>query len=339
MHYLPNYAIALLGVLLAYLFQFPIPWMLGPLFLLLIASQLVPLKILPTSSTKYFLMLIGIYIGSKFDVQDFSRDFGILVLLLLIVAFVGFFFSFLFLKKVGMSKVEAMGSAMPGAFAFLLLYITKHNIPIKRILVIHLIRILVILFAAPIFFDGVLEKEIFTIQDELNVTSFYQWSVLLIFSGGIAFLADKFILIQSSGFLTASFCSALLYLLGVVEVQPPSWGLNFLLFMIATTIASRLADFQVIKILKDIGLGIVVTFIMLMICVAIVAGCYFFLDFSFLTYLLALIPGGIHEISLIALVYNLDPVLITFIHWVRVVIIAVAMPYAMQWAQKRKVLK
>lgn len=339
MYYLPNYAIALSGVVLAYLLRFPIPWMLGPLFTVLIASQLIKLKTLPTSSTKYFIMLIGIYIGSKFEVQAFSEDIFLLIALLLISTFFSFFLSFVFLKKIGMSKTEAMGSAMPGAFAFLLLYVTKNNIPIKRILIIHLVRILLILFIAPIFFGEILEKEILVTETTFHLKSIYEWCFLLIIAGGSAFLADKFIPIQSSGFLTASICSGLLYFLGVITTPPPSWGLNFLLFLIATTISSRLSDFQILKIAKDIFFGFVVTLIMLTTCILVVTVCYYLLKFSFLTYLLALVPGGIHEISLIALIYDLDPVLIAFIHWLRVILITLAMPYAMQWAGKKLLKK
>jgi membrane AbrB-like protein len=330
--YFPNYLIGLLGVGLAELLRLPIPWMLGPLFLILIASQKFPLKSLPTSSTKYFVMLIGIYIGSRFDPNSFSRDFGVLVFLLVISSFLGFFLSFYLLKNLGMSKQEAAGSALPGAFAFLLLYAGEHKIPLNRILIIHLMRIITILFFAPIFFGGVLEQEILSTKAIFTTAAFFEWTILLLFVGAAAFIADKFIPIQSSGFLAASILSALLYALDIIQNQPPAWGLNLLLFMIAVTIASRLADFQITKIFKDIFLGLFITFVLLVICVG-TAGIYsFFYEVSFLTYLLALIPGGIHEISLIALVYDLDPVLIAFIHWLRVVMITAAMPYVMLWA-------
>ena len=67
-------------------------------------------------------------------------------------------------------------------------------------------------------------------------------------------------------------------------------------------------------------------------CEAIVAG--YFINTNFLTLLLSFCPGGIYEVAVIAIAFNLDPNFVAFHHIIRLLMILFTVPVILKIMNK-----
>ena len=70
------------------------------------------------------------------------------------------------------------------------------------------------------------------------------------------------------------------------------------------------------------------------IIAAIVAS--YFVENNFLTLLLSYCPGGIYEVAVIAIAFNLDPNFVAFHHIIRLLMILFAVPVILRLIDKKR---
>ena len=71
---------------------------------------------------------------------------------------------------------------------------------------------------------------------------------------------------------------------------------------------------------------------------AAIAASYF-VDNSFLSLLLSYCPGGIYEVAVIAIAFDLDPNFVAFHHIIRLLMILFTVPIIIKILDKKKALK
>ncbi|BBM89213.1 hypothetical protein COTS27_00908 [Spirochaetota bacterium] len=367
-------AVAGSGVVIGVVLEFPIPWMLGPIFTIVVVSLyysirahrldrktqsitesagnsnvialrkansipkkvITPFVALPHRVLQYAIMVIGIFIGAKFDVEILTRLKVIFPLFMVLIGSMLTLVPLLYvlLRLLRFSRSDALVSALPGAFSLLIAYMVKWDLPVKRITMVHSVRIIMILVLTPLYFQNVIDIAAVSPASVSSMSFYVKWGQLLLLVGGaftLGVLADNYIAIHGSGFIVTSLSATLLYAWGYITVAPPEWLFNLTLFVIAVSIASRLTAVEFGDLIRDCLVGVLVTSVMIILAIFFAWVLYKLTAYDFLTGVLALIPGGIHEISLIAIIYNLDPVIIAFIHWVRLVCISVSFPFLIKW--------
>jgi len=72
--------------------------------------------------------------------------------------------------------------------------------------------------------------------------------------------------------------------------------------------------------------------VILGVIAAIVAG--YFINTNFLTLLLSFCPGGIYEVAVIAIAFNLDPNFVAFHHIIRLLMILFTVPVILKIMNK-----
>ena len=62
----------------------------------------------------------------------------------------------------------------------------------------------------------------------------------------------------------------------------------------------------------------------------------FFIEKNFFTLLLSYCPGGIYEVAVIAIFFNLDPEFVSFHHIIRLLMILFVVPIMLKFIYKKK---
>ncbi|WP_053247135.1 AbrB family transcriptional regulator [Ensifer adhaerens] len=115
--------------------------------------------------------------------------------------------------------------------------------------------------------------------------------------------------------------SAVLHFSGVTDFEMPSVALAAAQVVIGTTVGCRFAMASPRKILKVIGLSIGSTFLLLCISLDFAGGLAYFTGDWFITLMLAYSPGGVAEMSIIALSLEIEVPFVVFHHIVRVLLV------------------
>ena len=110
---------------------------------------------------------------------------------------------------------------------------------------------------------------------------------------------------------------------------------NRLLFTILGFCWCRFADKTFGEIANNALHSFVATFLLVILglLAAIVAGL--FIDKNFFTLLLSYCPGGIYEVAVIAIFFDLDPEFVSFHHIIRLLMILFIVPLILRFIEKK----
>ena len=112
--------------------------------------------------------------------------------------------------------------------------------------------------------------------------------------------------------------------------------IDYCLLILGSSVGCRFANKTFGTIAKNALHSFVATLflVFLGIIAALVAG--FFIDKNFFTLLLSYCPGGIYEVAVIAIFFNLDPEFVSFHHIIRLLIILFVVPIFVRMSKAKK---
>ena len=106
---------------------------------------------------------------------------------------------------------------------------------------------------------------------------------------------------------------------------PGIWIVNIAFIFLGTALGSRLNGLKLKELFFYIFHGVVVSSIL--VIVAMVTAYFLqFLGFDFIPTFLSFAPGGIHEMVVISVAYNIDPIFVSYHHFLRILIIVAFLP-------------
>ena len=321
---------AAVASLCAYYLSVPVPFLLGPLFVIAALSTFKINFFIPSQLVNIIFMTIGIYLGETFSVglSVFTLEWVFTsISLLCLTVFTTFLGTFYLIKYTNCSKREGIYSSLPGALAYISLYIYKQNIPIQRIITIQSIRVLLVVTIIPFFYDRGLDRPFhFLINEELLVlfTIFINYVVLLGGAFLLTFIFNK-IKVPHSSFIGGVVASAILYKTGVVNISLPKELILLAMMLIGAMIGERYKNITWRELLNYGWQGVVITSLSLLATVIFVWVLSLFV-FNFSSLFLAFVPGGVHEMVLIALSFGIEPVFIGTHHLLRILFISLLLP-------------
>lgn len=154
--------VALISILGALLFEWvgmPVPWMLGPLFAVLISQFFIKYELYwPMSLRNLGLLIIGVSIGHSFQF-DLFKGMSWLLLLMLIINIVLVIISVLMafgVKKVGnISLKTALICTVPGGLGQIVVFAEEEkDIDLAIVTFFHVVRVISIVFLVPFILSG-----------------------------------------------------------------------------------------------------------------------------------------------------------------------------------------
>ena len=326
------------SAIIAEFFSVPLAWFLGPMIVTSLAS-LNGLKIkMPRLVLSLVLIFLGLYIGNYIDKTLFSQiqEWAWTSLIMLAYIILSVLLVSKYLQKFSQyDKKTSIFSAAPGALGPLMILAEDEKSDLSRVATSHLIRLIIIITVFPFVVDSFYNLENIKVTEKIiENQNIYNLFILIILSIILILIFDKLKVpaallagtLVSSGFLQISEIA--------VYKLPPNI-IDFSLLILGSSVGCRFADKSFNEIAKDALHSFVATFMLVVLglLAAYVAGLV--IDKNFFTLLLSYCPGGIYEVAVIAIFFDLDPEFVAFHHIIRLLMILFVVPIILRIIEKK----
>ena len=330
-------AISLPSAIIADYLNVPLAWFLGPMLITSIGA-LMGLKVkIPRLVLSSILILLGLYIGNYIDKDLFSQmhEWALTSLIMLIYILLSILIVSIYLQRFSnYEKKTSIFSAAPGALGPLMILAEDQKTDLSHVATSHLIRLIIIITVFPFIVNNyysaesiVIVGENFQGQNKLNLLSLIIFSIILII------IFDKFKIPAAllSGTLVAS---GLLNITEIASYQFSPELIDYCLLILGASVGCRFANKTFNEIAKNAFHSFIATFLLVALGVIAAFVASLIINKNFFTLLLSYCPGGIYEVAVIAIFFNLDPEFVSFHHIIRLLMILFVVPVILRFLKK-----
>lgn len=332
---LPQGLALLIGLISGYLFYhlgIPLPWMLGPMIFNTIAAlSHVPIDA-PLRLRPLVIPIIGVMLGASVtpDVISGLLNWTIAIAVMIPFLSVAAGVSYLIYRKIGRyDPVTAFFSAMPGGLNDMILIGNAYGGSEKKIALAHASRILTTIIFVGLFFGLVFgvqaNKEASTNWIALAALTPMDWLILQ----GCAALGGpvgKALKLPTSALLGPMFLSAIAHVTHMVEIAPPTLLVIGAQIVLGSIIGCRFIGSTLREIGRDLLLGVGSCLSMLICAMIFTVGGASITGVPMANVFLAFSPGGLTEMSLLALAMHLDVAFVSVMHIMRILLVVAVAP-------------
>ncbi|MCA1773822.1 MAG: AbrB family transcriptional regulator [Halomonas sp.] len=326
-------AIGAVGGFLFELSGLPLAWMLGPMIANLLASSQGVNVAVPEPLRNVFLAVMGLVLGSQVTPQLAHRvvDWPLSAGLLLVGVAASTAVAAAWYRRCGFDPVSAWFGASPGAMTAMIMLGDKCGGDAQRIAVAQSLRIiLVILFLPPLFWS--FEGGSGAVGPE-NTTLEHGWMLLSI---PLLLPLGRWLRLPSAALLAPLLAAALLSGFDIASLTLPDWGMNLMLWVLGSAIGSRFKGMTRRLLGRYLWQSGVATLLALAVLAVFAELIHQLLGVGRDVALLALAPGGIGEMAILAVALDIDPVFVAFHHLLRMVTLMLVAPFWARWLLRRQ---
>jgi membrane AbrB-like protein len=319
-------AIGALGGWVMWHFHMPLAWLLGAMIFCGVAAFLRAPLAMPKFARPPMTATIGAMLGTSFspNVFDHVRVWMVSLCGLLFFIAIAASVAYVYFRKVGkFDHPTAFFSAMPGGLVEMVTLGTERGGDERMISLIHAARIFLVVLCLPFVIQTITGQEISRSGSSYVPLSGVEledlaWFVAAIV-GGVAL--GILLRLPARYLLGPMIVSAGLHLAGVSDFLLPSVFLAAAQIVIGATVGCRFVNTEPRLILRVLGLSVGSTVLLLSISLAFALIVSSITGDRFIGSVLAYSPGGVAEMSLIALSLGIEVPFVVFHHIVRVLIV------------------
>ena len=331
--------ISIPSAIIADYFNIPLAWMLGPMLVVSVAA-LMGLKVkMPKLALSSILIVLGLHIGNYIDqnlinqMKDWVWTSAIMfVYILLSILIVSKYLQ----KFSGYKSKTSIFSAAPGALGPLLILAEYEKSDLSQVATSHLIRLIIIITVFPFFVVNFSPTESIEVA-KFNYLDQNHFNLLILLAGSVLLilLFDKIGVPAAllSGTLVAS---GILQISEIASYKLPEQSIDFCLLILGASVGCRFANKSLEEVARNTFHSFIATTILVLLGVAAALAATYFVDTNFLTLLLSFCPGGIYEVAVIAIAFNLDPNFVAFHHIIRLLMILFTVPVILKLIDKKR---
>ena len=330
-------AISAPSALVADYFSLPLAWFLGPMIATSLGA-LMGLKIkMPRLVLSSILILLGLYIGNYIDKDLFAKihEWALTSIIMLIYIILSILVVSIYLQKFsGYEKKTSIFSAAPGALGPLMILAEDQKTDLSHVATAHLIRLIIIVTVFPFIVNNyydenflTLEKEIFKDQNNIHLA-------LLIFSSIVLILIFDKLKIPAALLAGTLVASGLLQITEIASYKLSPKIVDYCLLILGASVGCRFADKTFNEVAKNTFHSFIATFLLVALGLLAAFAASLIIDKNFFTLLLSYCPGGIYEVAVIAIFFNLDPEFVSFHHIIRLLMILFVVPVILRFLKK-----
>ena len=330
-------AISAPSALVADYFSLPLAWFLGPMIATSLGA-LMGLKIkMPRLVLSSILILLGLYIGNYIDKDLFAKihEWALTSIIMLIYIILSILVVSIYLQKFsGYEKKTSIFSAAPGALGPLMILAEDQKTDLSHVATAHLIRLIIIVTVFPFIVNSyydenflILEQEIFKDQNNIHLA-------LLIFSSIVLILIFDKLKIPAALLAGTLVASGLLQITEIASYKLSPKIVDYCLLILGASVGCRFADKTFNEVAKNTFHSFIATFLLVALGLLAAFAASLIIDKNFFTLLLSYCPGGIYEVAVIAIFFNLDPEFVSFHHIIRLLMILFVVPIILRFLKK-----
>jgi membrane AbrB-like protein len=326
-------ALAALGGWLASLVGIPLPWMLGAIMATLAASLVrapiaPPMVILaPMRATLGVLLGAAITPELMSRIGDLAASLFLVPLYIIAATALGLWF---FTRFSGMSRAEAFFAALPGGLYTMVAFAEEMGVDIKRIALVHALRVTLVVMMLPFMVYFFAQGDAPLVPRPVTWLADVPWRdlVLLAAAGAIGWWVGTRLRIPGGAIIGPLVFSAILHVTGITAASPPFEAVVVAQVVLGAAIGCRFVGVDPREVASALvqSLG----FVILMLALTLVFAWVISLAFStpLASGVLAFAPGGLAEMSLVALSLRLVVGYVATLHVVRILLVMCVAPSA-----------
>lgn len=326
----------------------PAPFLMGSLFGVWIIGGIFPSIRPELGVPRWFhvpvVLGLGVFIGANFtsamieQASHWMTTVSIMIAVTLLVSILGYGF----LRRIrGYDPVMALLCSVPGGQAEALVMAREMVDKDYVVALFHLIRVAVIFFSTPLLLAvleggeavAVSNQRLLNMPGILDLTSgqILAFISLAIAGYGIA----RFLRLPMPHLLGPMGLSMAFHITGFVFIPRIHEFIMLAQLAIGGGVGARLAQVELSSLLVYLRDGLLTSGIILLAYLLAALGIAHFTHAGFLSIWLAFVPGGLYEVTLLALIFGFDIAFIAFHHMVRVFLIFLTMPVLATWLKRQ----
>ena len=338
--YLLALAIGLASGALAAWIGLPLPWFLGPMIGNTIASMLSAPILGPRVLRPIAVPILGVMLGSAFLPELFAQAAGWTATLVMVPVFIALsvILNMAYFRRIGrFDPVTAYFASMPGGLNEMLVLGEAAGADIRKVALAHASRILLVVILVGLLYGYVLGADIdrgrvpFTAFGDLTLAD-AGW---LLSCAAIGVPLGRYLRLPAGLMVGPMLVSAVAHLSGVVGIGPPTLLSLAAQFVLGTNVGCRFSGLPARIILTNLTLGLGAAVLMLLValfCALIVSLAS---DIGPTAAFLAFAPGGMMEMSLLALAIGESIAYISITHVFRFVVVLFQAPIVFRLIRPR----
>ena len=317
------------GALFAYL-QLPLAWLLGALAATTIASMAGLRMDVPDGLRRPMIALLGMMLGTTFTPERVDAALSCLPTLgalLVYVVVVGAVIWLYLWRFSGFDRVTTFFSATPGGLSEMIVLSAQLGGDQRTVSLIHGTRLLFIVFTIP-FLAGLYQLAGQLTRPALDLLAIEPGPLLALAGLGVlGYLIAVRLRLPAATFVGPLLGSSIAHGTGLIAVQPPYLLMAAAQLVIGASVGVRFSGFGAARLAGAMLLGAGATLLMLLITLAFGGALHQLTGQPLALLLLAFIPGGLVEMSLIALGLGADPAFVVTHHATRIfLVVLIALP-------------
>jgi len=310
-------------------FNVPLAWMLGPMLAISIAALMGLKVVMPKLALNGTLIILGLHIGNYIDQSLLyqMKDW----IWTSIIMFFYILFSIIIVSKYlqkysGYKQKTSIFSGAPGGLGPLLILAEYEKSDLSQVATAHLIRLIIIITLFPFVVVNFSPIDAMEIEkfDYLSQNHFHL--LILLFASIILILIFDKIKVPAPLLAGTLVASGILQVNEIASYKLPEISTDICLLILGASVGCRFANKTVNEIVKNTVHSFVATALLVLLGIIAAVIASYFVDNHFLSLLLSYCPGGIYEVAVIAIAFDLDPNFVSFHHIIRLLIILFMVP-------------
>jgi uncharacterized protein len=309
--------------------QLPLPWMLGPMTVCTVAALFKAPIAAPAVVRPPMTMVIGVLLGSGFTPAVIAQLPSWIPTLIGLIAFIvvcGLACVAYFRVVAGYDPVTAYFSGMPGGLVEMVILAEERGGNPRTVALIHSARILLIVMTLP-FIVQWLEGVRLGARPAFGVSILdmpWYGELWLVATGIVGAIIGDLLRVPAKYLLGPMLVSAFVHVIGLSDFKPPQEIVIAAQLVLGTTIGCRFLGTPPREILRVLLVSVGSTAILIAITLAFGYAVSRVSSFGAIPLILAYSPGGLAEMSLIALALGIEVGFVAAHHIIRVFLVMVA---------------
>ena len=308
----------------------PLAWMLGALFACMAFSIAGQPVMVPVWFRMGFMGLIGLFLGESFTAEAAGRlaQWPITIAMAVLYVPAGAFVCYmLFRYAARMSRGTALLSGLPGGMTAVAIFAHGLGGDERRVALSQSMRVAFVVLLAPAIAFGLLGLPAPTAETfkAAHPISLPDAAILMTASLAVGLLAARWKM-PLPYLIGPMFASAALRFPGIVEGQLPAWMVEMALLVGGASIGTRFAGVGGRVFLATLAWTFAGTVLLMAVSGLFALAATAVLDVDLFAALLAFAPGGVAEMSLIAIAIDADPGFVATHHMARIFAILFSLP-------------
>lgn len=322
-------AIGAVGGAVFHWLSMPLAWMIGAMVFVTVAAAWGAPVFMSLHLRSVMIAVLGVMLGSAFtpDIVDhIARWSGSMVALFAYVGIATGLCMLYYRKVAGYDTVTAYFASAPGGLSEMVIMSGAMGGDDRAVSLSHGARILLIVLIIPFGFKFLGGYQPGGLPGAPAGTVPLGDLAVLAACGIVGYGVARLVRLPSAALVGPMTASAVVHFAGLTESRPPAEVIAIAQLVIGTGIGCRFAGIAPQRILRALGLSVGATGILLLISAAFAVLLTRLVAIPMPGVLLAFSPGGLAEMSLIALALGIDVAYVSTHHVVRIFIVVTLAP-------------